>query len=52
MWHKVQQVLNRNSVRLSVYLGFAQFDISESRSRNFKQANLINKFTKQGVVHG
>ena len=52
MWHKVQQVFNRNSVRLSVYLGFAQFDINESRSRNFKQANLINKFTKQGVVHG
>jgi len=52
MWHKVQQVFNRNSVRLSVYLGFAQFDINESRSRNFKQANLINKFTKQGVAHG
>ena len=52
MWHKVQQVSDRNSVRLSVYLGFAQFKVGESRSRNFKQSNLINKFTKQVAVHG
>ena len=52
MWHKVQQVFNRNPVRLTVYLGFAQFNSNEPDPRNFKQVNLVNKFTKQGVVHG
>lgn len=52
MWHKTEELTSRDSIRLSVYIGFSTFDINETRQRNYKQKNLLNKFARQGVAHG
>jgi len=52
MWHSVQAPTNRCTFRISVYLGFAQYKTNESRERNYRQQNLVNKFNKRVEVHG